>query len=56
LRSLPEGARLKITVLDRSSLSHEATFQLAGLDAVRERIAAACKWAPTANKLSSGKR
>jgi hypothetical protein len=56
LRSLPEGARLKITVLDRSSLSHEATFQLAGLDAVRERIAAACKWAPIANKLSSGKR
>jgi hypothetical protein len=56
LRSLPEGARLKITVLDRSGPSHEATFQLAGFDAVRDRIAAACKWAPAASKMSSGKR
>jgi Type VI secretion system VasI, EvfG, VC_A0118 len=51
LRSLPEDARLKIAVLD-----HEATFQLAGFDAVREKIATACKWAPIAGKLSSGKR
>jgi hypothetical protein len=56
LRSLPEGARMKISVLDKSGPSHEATFQLAGFDAVRERIAAACKWAPTASKMSSGKR
>jgi hypothetical protein len=55
LRSLPEGARLKITVLDATGSSHEATFRLAGLDAIRKRIAAACKWAP-AEKTSSGKR
>jgi hypothetical protein len=54
LRSLPEGALLKITVLDGSGPGPGATFQLGGFDAVREKIAAACKWAP--NKLSSGKR
>jgi Type VI secretion system VasI, EvfG, VC_A0118 len=56
LRSLPQDARLKITVLGSSSYDHEATFQLAGFDAVREKIATACKWAPIASKMSSGKR
>ena len=56
LQSLPEGGRLKISVLDGSGPGHEATFQLAGLDAVREKIAAACKWAPPANKITSEKR
>jgi hypothetical protein len=56
LQSLPEGARLKINVLDRAGPGHEATFQLAGLDAVRKRIAAPCKWATAADKMSSGKR
>jgi hypothetical protein len=45
LQSLPEGARLKIYVLE-SGRGHEATFELAGLDAVREKIAVPCKWAP----------
>jgi hypothetical protein len=56
LQSLPDGARLKINVLDEPGPSHEATFQLTGLDAVREKIATACKWAPAANKISSEKR
>jgi hypothetical protein len=56
LQSLPEGAQLKISVLDGPGQSHEATFQLAGLDAVREKIAAACKWAPAADRISSQKR
>jgi hypothetical protein len=56
LQSLPEGGRLKISVLDGPGPSHEATFQLAGLDAVREKIAVACKWAPPANKITSEKR
>jgi hypothetical protein len=47
---------LKISVLDGPGPSHEATFQLTGLDAVREKIAAACKWAPPANKMTSEKR
>ena len=50
LRSLPEGARLKISVLDASGRDHEATFQLAGLDTVREKIAAPCKWPPVATR------
>jgi hypothetical protein len=56
LQSLPDGARLKINVLDEPGPSHDATFQLAGLDAVREKIAVACKWPPAANKISSEKR
>jgi hypothetical protein len=56
LQSLPDGARLKVNVVDGPGPSHEATFQLSGLDAVREKIAAACKWAPAVNKVSSEKR
>jgi hypothetical protein len=56
LQSLPEGARLKISVVDGPGPSHQATFQLAGLDAVREKIAAKCMWPPTANKASSERR
>ena len=56
LQLLPEGGRLKISVLDGPGPSHEATFQLAGLDAVREKIAVACKWAPPANRMTSEKR
>lgn len=56
LQSLPEGARLKINVLDRAGSGREATFRLDGLDAVRKRIAVPCKWATAADKISSGKR
>jgi len=55
LQSLPEGAQLKINVLDEPGASHEAAFELAGLDAVREKIAAACKWPPPASKMSTEK-
>ncbi|MGB8398866.1 MAG: type VI secretion system-associated protein TagO [Bradyrhizobium sp.] len=56
LQSLPEGARLRIDVLDGTNRRNEATFQLAGWGAVREKLAAACKWMPMAGKLSSGQR
>jgi hypothetical protein len=48
LRSLPEGAQLKISVFDWPGVGQEATFQLTGLDSVRTRIGSACKWPPTA--------
>jgi hypothetical protein len=54
-QSLPEGARLKVSVLDRTGPGHEATFQLAGLDAVRKRIAVPCQWAPAVDKMSTKK-
>ncbi len=56
LRSLPDGARLKINVFDGPGPGHDATFQLTGLDAIRKKIAVACKWAPAADKTSSAKR
>jgi len=56
LQSLPDGARLKINVDDRTSSSHEATFQIDGWDLVRNKIGIACKWARTTDKTSSGKR
>ena len=48
LRSLPEGARLKISVTDGQGLGHEATFQLTGMDDVRKKIGSACNWPPPA--------
>jgi hypothetical protein len=54
LRSLPQGAKLKINVLDQPGASHQAAFQLNGLDIIRNKIAAACKWTPA--QLSAGKR
>ena len=57
LRSLPEGARLKISVFARQEgPGQEATFQLTGWDGVRKKIGLACKWPPTADKMSLGKR
>jgi hypothetical protein len=56
LRSLPEGARLKISVLNGQGPSQEAMFQLTGLDSVRKKIGLACKWPSTADKVSTGKR
>ncbi|MEO6782807.1 MAG: hypothetical protein ABI196_18235 [Bradyrhizobium sp.] len=43
VRSLPEGARLKINVFDGSGPGHDATFQLTGMGAIWKKIAAACK-------------
>src|SRR5467141_745875 len=54
LRSLPEGARLKISVFDRRGPGQEATFQLTGLDSVRKKIGLACRWPPTVDESSSG--
>ncbi len=56
LRSLPEGARLKISMFNGQGHGQEATFQLTGLDGVRKKIGLACKWPSTADKVSSGKR
>ena len=56
LQSLPEGARLKISVFDRQGLGQQATFQLTGLDSVRKKIGLVCKWPPTADKMSLRKR
>ena len=56
LRSLPERARLKISVFNRQGLGQEAKFQLTGLDRVRKKIGLACKWPSTAEKMPSAKR
>jgi hypothetical protein len=46
LRSLPDRGRILVSVSDTQGVAHEATFQLTGLNAVRQKIATACKWAP----------
>ena len=46
LQSLPEGATLKVVVTPRENVRSEATFRLVGLSAIRQKVAAACKWAP----------
>jgi hypothetical protein len=55
LRSLPDGARLTVNVPDGANARHEATFQLAGWDAIRKKIATACKW-PKMTDQASGQR
>jgi hypothetical protein len=56
LWSLPEGARLKISIFDRQGLGQEATFQFTGLDSVRKKVELACKWPSIVEKMSAGKR
>jgi len=55
LRLLPEGTRLTINVPDSGNARHEATFMLAGLEAVRKRIGTACKWPKADAQASSGR-
>jgi hypothetical protein len=51
LRSLPDGGRIMVSVSDLQGVAHEASFQLTGLDAIRQKIAAACKWTPAADSV-----
>lgn len=44
LRSMPDGGRIHVKVYAGKGQPHESTFQLAGLDSVRRRIAIACNW------------
>jgi hypothetical protein len=46
LRSSPDGGRILVKVYAGKGLPSESTFQLAGLDAVRRKIATACNWPP----------
>jgi hypothetical protein len=51
LRSLPDAGRITVSVSDGQGPAYDATFQLTGLDAVRQKIGMACKWAPTADRM-----
>jgi hypothetical protein len=44
LRSMPANGQILIKVYAGKAPPYESTFQLTGLDAVRDRIAAACNW------------
>jgi hypothetical protein len=50
LQSFSDGAQLKVMVADGSGRASEATFQLAGWSAIRDKIATACMWTSTAAK------
>jgi hypothetical protein len=52
LQSFSEDARLKIVVSDGPGRDSEAVFQLAGWNAVRDKIASACMWTSTTSKSS----
>jgi hypothetical protein len=53
LRSLPDGARLTVSVTDGAE---QATFLLAGWNAIRKRVETACRWPKATDEASSGKR
>jgi hypothetical protein len=42
--SLPDSGDLIVLLSPRGGAAHDATFSLAGLDAARAKMAAACKW------------
>jgi hypothetical protein len=46
VQSLPADGELAVHVTSRREAVQDGTFSLAGLDLVRENIAAACKWPP----------
>jgi len=56
LLALPEGGRISFRVFDWQGPAHEATFQLDGLQAVREKIAGACKPLPGTDRASARRR
>ena len=51
LRSMPNRATLRVTVVDFADARHEATFELAGLPTTKRKIRAACaRMRPTASR------
>jgi hypothetical protein len=56
LRSVPEGATMKIAVTDKSNVRHETTFELTGLSGVRQKVGTSCNWASLNAKTSSSRR
>jgi hypothetical protein len=44
LRSMPDGGRIHVKVYAGNAPPHESSFQLVGLEPIRRKIAAACKW------------
>jgi hypothetical protein len=56
LRSIPEGATLKIAVTDKGNVRREATFALRGLSGIRKEVGTTCKWLPVTANTSSDKR
>jgi hypothetical protein len=44
LRSMPDGGQIRVRVYAGKAQPSESRFQLAGLDSVRRKIAAACNW------------
>lgn len=44
LQSLPDHGELLVLLSPRGGTAHDGTFSLAGLDAARAKMAAACRW------------
>jgi hypothetical protein len=57
LQSLPDSGSLNIHLASRSGTALDGTFSLVGLDAVRTKMVAACRWPlPVANPTGAGVR
>jgi hypothetical protein len=56
LRSIPEGARVKVAATNKENIRREARFRLDGLSAIRQTVGTACNWAPGAAKTSDAVR
>jgi hypothetical protein len=56
LRSLPDAGRIIVSLSNWQGMAHEASFQLTGLNAIRQKIAAACKWTPAPDRVAPAGR
>jgi hypothetical protein len=56
LQSLTDGGQIAIRVFDSQGAPNESTFQLDGLDAVRQKIVNACRPPPAERPLSRKRR
>ena len=57
LQSLPEGGSLSVHLASRTGTALDGTFSLVGLDAVRTKMVAACRWPlPVANPTGAAVR
>jgi hypothetical protein len=46
LRSLPTNGRMSVRVSDRDGVPHDTEFPLEGLETVRDKVSATCRWPP----------
>jgi hypothetical protein len=56
LQSLPDGGSMTLALSNPPGAANEVTFQLNGLEAIRQKIGTACQWASADRTAPTGRR